>query len=144
MYAYNETQSALDKQKLVDALKPWDEGWEQWSPELQGAMAPAGQRLDEFLLASGIEPVRPPSGVAFDPHRHGSAVHAEASELPQDTIARLLYRGYRDITTGAWLREPVVVVSSASWVRSVVPLSTTDTLARLRSPPSRSPLPFTS
>jgi hypothetical protein len=112
VYAYNEADAALDKQKLVNALKPWDEGWEQWPPEIQDGMAPAGQRLDEFLLAAGIEPARPPIGVAYDPRTHGAAIDVEASELPKDAIVRLLYRGYRDTATGAWLREPAVVVSS--------------------------------
>lgn len=114
LYAYREAHPILDKQELVGALKPLDEAWEQWSADLREAMAPAGRRLDEFLIAQGIEPVRPPVGESFDPNRHGMAVHTEASELPKDAIAGLLYRGYRDVSTDTWLREPAVIVSSGS------------------------------
>lgn len=110
--AYNQAHPTLHKQRLVDALKPLDESWEKWVPEVQTGMLAAWQRLDEFLVANDIEPVRPPTGEAYDPRHHGTALYTEVSNLPEGVITGLLYRGYRDVAANTWLRVPGVVVSS--------------------------------
>lgn len=109
---YNQDNSMPDKQRLVDALKPLDESWEQWTPEVQMAMSSIEGRLDEFLISNGLEPVRPATGVVYDPRLHGAAVATEESDLPEGVVTRVLYRGYHDASTGTWLREPAVIVSS--------------------------------
>lgn len=110
--AYNQAHPTLHKKRLVDALKPLDESWEQWAPEVRAGMVVAWERLDEFLVANDIEPVPPPTGEVYDPRHHGTALYTEASDLTEGVITRLLYRGYRDAPANTWLRVPGVVVSS--------------------------------
>lgn len=101
-----------DYQGLEQALRPLDETYERLNQSTQDGLQEALAALEAFLNEQGIESVRPPVGIEYDPHQHGTAVgYTYDTQYIAGQIATILKRGYRQRMTGIWLREPQVMVS---------------------------------
>jgi molecular chaperone GrpE len=95
---------ALDDlhQALDHKPKGVDEAW------LKGVELSV-RKLEEALKAHGLESIDA-VGKPFDPNVHEAIGHEESSEHPEDTVVKVLRRGYR--VRGRVLRPALVKVAS--------------------------------
>ena len=80
------------------------------SPILAG-MDMVGKQLNDFLLASGVEPVNA-EGLSFDPNLHEAVAQEESAEVAEGVIIRQLRKGYK--LRDRLLRPATVVVSKGA------------------------------
>jgi molecular chaperone GrpE len=101
-------------ERLIPVLDNFDLGLQAARGDKGAVAIVAGldmvaRQLNDFLVASGVEPVNAEPGVAFDPHQHEAIKQEAHAEIPEGAIILQLRKGFK--LRDRLLRPASVVVS---------------------------------
>jgi molecular chaperone GrpE len=101
-------------ERLIPILDNFELGLQAARTETAAAAIVAGldmvaRQLNDFLTASGVEPVKAEAGTAFDPHQHEAIGQQPHDEIAEGAIIQQLRKGFK--LRDRLLRPAAVVVS---------------------------------